>query len=579
MVYTILAAVDLGGKCNFELIFAGKPSVAELRARIDRDIGTEAALRRPNVPFAVSRVQIFDERLQMWVDLVAAVQLEDYCQLYVFQVESPYCRDLPGHIPPPQRPATAGSPQVGNERHVSPQRFRAPSPMNDPAPPPPPPEMSPYRQRQREIDLRAMPESPAPALPEKVRLVYDDLDNTRSRRVTLEDWRAAFTRLRICGEGGLTQDTVDDLFSRKADRNQDSIVTFQEFARFAELYPKLLDCLYYRSRALIHENARKDNLEKARAEADALDQKHEQAGRELEDQKSQVAQQDEKLQAALAEVKRHQEQEAEAKRERDEAQQEAERKRDELRGKIADRDKAKDAVRGKDADLRQQQRAVAAAEKKRDQKQGDVDRVQKEMDRLQQLLKQQEQELARQQDQLSDAASKVDEEGGKAAKIEEEKQNAEGEAQAAQDEVTRVEGELKGLQDDLSDRTKALREVQREVQSAQAQAEREAKELQANKLKEEAKIRAKERAEEALEEHRKVVTELAQKDEEADEKRKGEQEKESAIVEAEIRLREQRDAVEEKEHALAQAANDFAAETGRVLSPPQGQRFGSSSPM
>jgi len=572
MVFTVLAAVDLSGKLNFELLFSTKPSIAELRARVDRDLGMEANLRRPNIPFAVSRVQVFDERLQMWVDLVAAVQLEDYCQLYVFQVESPYCRDLPGHIPAPQRPTASGigSPMRADPsdmRTVSPQRLRGASPDMVP----PHQELSPFRQRQREIDMRAAAaESPAPAHSDKVRMVYDDLDQSRSRKVTLEDWQRTFSELRLSEpEGMLTPGTVEDLFSEKADKNKDAIVTFQEFARFAESYPKLLDSLYYRGRAIVHERDRKNNIKRSKEEADALQQRVDEATDALNQQERATLEQGGKVKDAEAAIQRAEDDAALTKKDADRAQQELADERKVRADKSAAKDRAKEDLRQKDGELRAQQRNVTAAEKKRDQKKAEIDRTESEIERLEKLLAAAKEEKAKQEGELANADAKVEEEKAAAGEIERAKDDLQAKLDVASTELSDAD---KALQDKLKEEEaakRAHREQQQKLQQAQAQHDRELKEEQAQKQKQDARQRALQRAEDSLKEHNKVVEELEENDRTKDEERRQQQAKENSIVESEIRLREQRDAVEQREQELSLAANEFAAETGRVRSPGQ----------
>lgn len=578
MVFTVLAAVDLSGKLNFELLFPTKPSIAELRARVDRDVGMEGQLRRPNVPFAVSRVQVFDERLQMWVDLVAAVQLEDYCQLYVFQVESPYCRDLPGHIPAPQRPTATGigSPVRGDPdmRAVSPQRVRGPSPDVVP----PHQELSPFRQRQREIDLRsAAAESPAPAHSDKVRTVYDDLDQSRSRKVTLEDWQKNFTDLRLAEpEGMLTAGTVEDLFNEKADKNKDTVVTFQEFSRFAESYPKLLDSLYYRGRAIVHERERKSNIKRAKEDADLLQQKVDEATDLLNQQERAALEHGGKVKDSEANIQRAEDDAANTKKDADRAQQELADER-KLRGdKNAAKDRAKEELRGKDGDLRAQQRNVSAAEKKKEQKQAEIARQAAEIEKLEKLLADKKEEKNKQEGELADADRKVSEEQAAAADIERAKDDLQTKLDAASAELSDAD---KALQEKLKEEEaakRAHREQQQKLQQAQAAHDRELKEEQAQKAKQDSKQRMLARAEDSLNEHNKVVAELEDNDRTKDEERGQQQQKENSIVESEIRLREQRDAVEQREQELSLAANEFAAETGRVRSPGASLRPSSS---
>ena len=327
-MFTVLAAVDFHQKCNFEFNFPAVPTVTELRDRLEAVLTTEAALRRPaGVPvtaFQIHRLQVFDERMEMWVDLVSSSQLTDYCQAYVFQKESPWHKDTPGRIPPPVRPSqplggappgAAASPAYGSPLgaplahsplHAAAAPLAAPALVHEsiaraayaasPAYPPAsaygaspqlamqPASPLPYGasvapvvesvrvspQRMHAEPVLVMP--PAEVAPElvshaeKVRVVYDELDKRKSRAVSLEDWCDLFTRLRLGQpDGPFSTDTLEDLFREKADRNRDGFVSFTEFQMFGEMYPKLLDSLYFRCRDQVHHDSRSANIEAAEA--------------------------------------------------------------------------------------------------------------------------------------------------------------------------------------------------------------------------------------------------------------------------------------------------------------------------
>ena len=284
-MFVALAAVDLGGKCNFELTFPIVPTITELRERVVSVCTAESAIRRPAAPlFEFHRAQVFDERMDMWVDLVASSQLEDYCQLYIFQKESPWHKDTPGRIPPPirpclhashpagvaatpQRPSLSPAPAAAQHPGFSPVRERAVSGSvagyGSVAPLPPPPQPQSVVPAYAEAaSVAALAEVPAGHVPyaDKVRGAYDEMDTMRQRAVSLEDWKAAFERLRLTSVTGLTEETVLDLFA-KADRDEDGIVSYVEFQAFAEVYPKMVDSLHFRARRHKHEVVRKQRLE------------------------------------------------------------------------------------------------------------------------------------------------------------------------------------------------------------------------------------------------------------------------------------------------------------------------------
>ena len=267
-MFVALTAVDIGGKCNFELTFPLVPTIAELREKIISVCTAESAIRRPSAPlFEFHRAQVFDERMDMWVDLVASSQLEDYCQIYVFQRESQWHKDTPGRIPPPTKPAVHSS-HPGHEykdqmsiaasiANIAVSHTRAPSLT-------PPMAYSPASalhhvepvapvMHSQFTDRSHIPYS------DKVRQVYDELDTQHTRAVTLEEWQQGCERLRLTSAQGLTAETCLDLF-QKTDLNEDGVVSFTEFQYFAELYPKIVDSMHFRAKHYHQELVRKQRM-------------------------------------------------------------------------------------------------------------------------------------------------------------------------------------------------------------------------------------------------------------------------------------------------------------------------------
>eukprot|EP01064_Diplonema_japonicum_P021284 TRINITY_DN30818_c0_g1_i1.p1 TRINITY_DN30818_c0_g1~~TRINITY_DN30818_c0_g1_i1.p1 ORF type:complete len:701 (+),score=155.30 TRINITY_DN30818_c0_g1_i1:41-2143(+) len=105
MVFTVLAAADIfSTKLNYEFDFPVQPTLAEFQSRVDSVFGMEAVIRKPaNVPsaaFLIHRMQIFDDKTDRWNDLVSGTQLLDYCQVYIFQKETAWHKEVQSKIPP-----------------------------------------------------------------------------------------------------------------------------------------------------------------------------------------------------------------------------------------------------------------------------------------------------------------------------------------------------------------------------------------------------------------------------------------------------------------------------------------------
>ena len=114
MVFTVLAAADVyGNKVNYEFDFPVQPTMSEFQARITSTFTVDASARAPAgapTAFSIHRMQIFDDRTDMWNDLLSGAQLVDYCQVYVFQRESPWHREVQSKIPPAIRAPHSGTP-------------------------------------------------------------------------------------------------------------------------------------------------------------------------------------------------------------------------------------------------------------------------------------------------------------------------------------------------------------------------------------------------------------------------------------------------------------------------------------
>eukprot|EP00756_Hemistasia_phaeocysticola_P006970 Hpha_TRINITY_DN14068_c0_g1::TRINITY_DN14068_c0_g1_i5::g.43979::m.43979 len=241
---TILVAADVhGSKINLEFVFPVLPSVPQFKSQVESAFAVEVEDRRPpQAPpgFQVTRFQLYDETLQRWVDLTASSQLFDFCQLYTFQPPSQWHREIQAPIPAPVRarfPPTAG----GGRPYGSPARTALDG-------------VSPVPSHRAHSVMQRGPSqytSGAPAMSEhathdeKVRSTFDELDTNGNRVVELDELRKGF---QVVANLNFTQQTVDDMFG-KADANRDGLIQFAEWQRFCELYPTLLDALYFRFRA------------------------------------------------------------------------------------------------------------------------------------------------------------------------------------------------------------------------------------------------------------------------------------------------------------------------------------------
>ena len=464
MVFTVLAAADLfGSKLNFEIDFDALPSMTELQEKVTAVFAAEASVRRPRhipvSPFIPHRMQTYDERVELWVDLVSTTQLQDYAQVYIFQRDSAYHKEIQSKIPPPVKPLqyTAAAttslppPAVSHSpsREASPAYAAAaavplPLPLAVPVPASPVYSAPPIlpdpvlTHMAASVDLLSAAASShtavlnanavhaanaavsaniaahvaassplratrsvSPAggggfptssggeatLQEKVMIVFDEIDSSRQRLVTKEEWGLIFRRTEL-------QEYEADLFL-KADQNGDARVSFTEFQRFAELYPTVLDSLYYRLRDYWLVKKQADSLDVAQKTLDALREKEAEARMEVSRAQSDITAQEDQITRQGVEVGVSQGRERDALAVLEAAQQETERCRAAMQMHatelVAVREKevkeqiAHDAA-AKETEEAAFRRKVAAEE---------TARAQQRLDDIMKLLEEQQTELAR----------------------------------------------------------------------------------------------------------------------------------------------------------------------------------------
>ena len=103
--FTLLMCAEVyGTKVNLELEFQGRPTIAELRTKAQMlfQQETDAAGRDNGVTTDVvlSRLQVFNDAVGTWCDLITQEQLRDFVQLYAFQADNMW--QTPGPAPSAQ---------------------------------------------------------------------------------------------------------------------------------------------------------------------------------------------------------------------------------------------------------------------------------------------------------------------------------------------------------------------------------------------------------------------------------------------------------------------------------------------
>ncbi|KAJ9448403.1 flagellar protein essential for flagellar pocket biogenesis [Diplonema papillatum] len=611
-MFVVLVAADLGSKLNFEIPFPALPGISELREKIINVLTLENASRRPNSPpFQFHRAQVFDERMEMWVDLVASSQLEDYCQIYIFQKETAWHKDTTGRIPPPTKSAFATLQGVGRTSVTPPPTAagllnpadqlliqgrresllgsvsRAHSLLAEPSPVSVAKDNLAYHTSlSRTAYLPPLhsyqPASPTSGTPlpvvaghefsgtpsltlsfgDKIRLVFEEFALNANRAVNLEQWVDCFTRLRINGIDGLTQETVEDLFRKKADRNEDGLVTLTEFQQFAVHYPKLIDCLHFRSKRHRQEALKEENKAAQYRQLELLESRLHEVRQSTVEAEAESAVIQQKVDEANGLIERAKREESQALSAKSDATKKTEDAKSKLREAKAHQVSAQNAYKKVEVARKQADRGTEVLNKRLQQQSLERERVARELERLMKLVREQERELEKKGAAMHETENAIRESMRRADSIND--PALESQKAVADQGVKAAEAGLKGTMETESECAVAHKQAQRAVQNALAQKVTIELETQEARVKQAAQQELEGRAERLVNEHRSAIDdseaalaeELLQNDEE--------EAKENELLQMEVRLREQREAVEQKEEVLRTAHLSFSEESGRV---------------
>lgn len=569
-MYVVQVAADIfNNKVNFELSFADRPTIVEVTRATEAAFSDEIALRRPeNVPahtFHVAKMKIYDEDRDKWVDVTSEEQLVDYCQLYAFQQENKWHKESQKEIPPAVRPPASAQKYAANTSIASVTRGvtngssvqgGALAPYTGTRTPGGP--RSDAQSAQRVSLYANMPGALVPKVSleasreEKVRVLFAELDVRGNRVLELEDFKQGFQTFNL----DLSAATVEDLFA-KADTGRNGAVSYSDFDRFARLYPIMTDCLFFRSKAFWDEEQLKRDIQAERQAVEQAEQVVEHARRALGD-----AEQD--VQAAAGAV----------------AAAEAE---------LKDRsDRLRDLTRDMDVAKREKERAMRE-KKEREKEFADAKEREKEMRRAAQEVAREAEKLERRAIAVSNEATSADDKVRQLEKALEEAKRAAERAHLSADQAVRdaeaMKQRVRGVAKEMEEAARyiisaedAVRGAERsvvvadnnarELEGAGRELSREAEEAaqrrdQRERAVEEANgaLRAKESQ---LDEAKRFVvdrrTAAKQKEVELAEHKAQRElvaQHERALIEQELRLREQRDSLEERETKLMSEASSF----------------------
>eukprot|EP01062_Namystynia_karyoxenos_P042199 TRINITY_DN307_c1_g1_i1.p1 TRINITY_DN307_c1_g1~~TRINITY_DN307_c1_g1_i1.p1 ORF type:complete len:654 (+),score=259.48 TRINITY_DN307_c1_g1_i1:92-1963(+) len=569
MPISIYVAADIcGQKHNLDLEFPLPPTVPDLIRQAEAAFTAELAARRPgSPPFQVSKMQVVNEETDVWSEVVSPHQLHHQCQVYAFQPHSTRYTEAQGHIPPAVKPRmgfrpspspsptplahaafpAAGSPlapatglsQLGGARPVPGGLHFAPPPSALAATGLPP--------------VRTLPDN-APH-DDKVRIVFEELDANSNRVIETDELRRG---LRTCALD-LTAATFSDLF-RKADVDSDGVVSFAEWQRFAELYPTLLDCLYYRFKAHWEHVAQEQQVDQQRGMRAAL----EEAERIAQAMYAQAQLAAEEAARRLNETDRSAAEAASRQRAAEDAARDGTRDVDCARQQRMDRER--DLAAERERERQSQSRAQDSAR--------ELDAAQRSLASAQAQLSEYEAAEHRAAQVLADARRDRERQQGLTERAMVDAQRAAERHNQLLSELPRgvedAAGRLSQADRELAAADQRARELFAKAQEAMRMAEEaaRARDSQGMMLQESRDAQEPARlawldAQRALEEHDRRVAELEAALAADAEARRQLEDQERGLVEQELRLREQREMLEEKEGALRSAHQSFFQAAGR----------------
>ncbi|KAK7197006.1 calmodulin-like protein containing EF hand domain [Novymonas esmeraldas] len=566
-MFVVQVAADIfGNKLNFELSFPSRPSVQEITRAAESAFSIEIANTRPESvsphTFHIAKIKVYDEDKSKWVDLLGEGQLVDYCQLYAFQPENPWHKETQKPIPPATKPpAAAATPSRSAAITSAPSASRAVASTSNALAPytggggggrsEPASSRRPYTSGASSTAL--VPRGGGDASPEeKLRVVFSEFDSKGSRMIDVEDFKQGFHNMGL----DFSSATVEDLFER-ADLNHDHRISYSEFERFARLYPIMTDCLYFRSKAFWEEDQMRKDIQ---AEAEAAHKSEaalDQAQRSLEHAEADVADAQSAVKAADDDLRDRTERMRDLARDMEEARKDKERVVREKK----EREQDLGAVKEREKEARKDLQDLARESDKLDRRAAalvnDADAADDKVRQLQKALEDARRAADRAHQAAEQAAAEADHAKGR-------ERDAAVEADAIARDVPKAEDSVRAADRNVAAADQVLRELDgagKDIgrQADEAATRRDASEKAVAEAREKVALKVRE-----VDTARNTVADkdrsIKQKEAELDEHRRQRElitQHERTLIEQELRLREQRDSLEQRETKLMSEASNY----------------------
>ena len=561
-MHTVLASADIHGtKLNYEFDFPAQPTLSEFEMKSNEVFGTETVIRKPSefpsIPFTIHRMQVFNDISNGWNDLVSGTQLVDYCQIYLFQKESTWHKEVQSKIPPATKPpSTTTTALVHN---VPAPLIEIPgmgTPLNLPNAVPVTASAAAILAQSQPTVAGAVAAIAEPcAFDQKLRMTFDSFGPT----IDLDSFSAVLHRLRI----ELNPQAIHDIFL-KADSNQDGVLNFAEYTRCAETYPTLLDSLFYRLKDELTDKNQLDIITSSKAVSFSLSERLSesrtsalQAQRDREQKSHQIAVTEQEilncqgrerdsiaiLEVATAEVGNNQNSVIAARN---------------------DVSRIKEAEATRQIQLQDNIRTEEVATSKIKACEMEALRAQEKLREIEKILLEQQQEVNRQHDILSGAHSELAAVQGVRSAISDQLREAEIQTKAAHETLNQYETSLSTSQIRERECGQIVVAVREELNRIIATKEVQTREVTSLTAREELHCKSEAEAIRACEAQNEQVHLLEKENLEHNIQRRQTEDRERPLLEQEVRLRLQRENLEAEEAMLRNEHKSFNSTTHRA---------------